>query len=156
MAYDYPVIFEGAPNQPGPTYASRAMAIIYASMFDAWNSVHHEYHPFLTYIASPDVSSDAAVASAARFSLSELYPAQSSRFIKAFEEWMEGVPSSKETNEGVELGEKVARAMLKSREKDGALPLFFDPAPGPGKYEPTEIVGMHAVDPTNPDQGCLT
>src|SRR5262249_11823291 len=53
-------------DQIGPTRSSRALAITHAAMFDAWNSIHHEYTPYYTSAPnSTNASDDAAIAQAA-------------------------------------------------------------------------------------------
>src|ERR1700739_951614 len=53
----------GINDQVGPTRSSRALAIEHVAMFDAWNSIHPDYTPYL--VQAPDAanaSDPAAVA----------------------------------------------------------------------------------------------
>jgi hypothetical protein len=64
-------------DQVGPTRSSRALAITHAAMFDAWNSIHRKYTPYL--VQAPNfrkASAEAAVAQAAHDKLVALYPSQ--------------------------------------------------------------------------------
>src|SRR5213080_3141722 len=68
-------------EQLGPTRASRAMAIVHIAIFDSVNAVLGGYRSY-TGINSPKgpISLDAALAQAARDTLSVLYPSQAAKF----------------------------------------------------------------------------
>ena len=134
------------PDQGGPTRTSRAFAIVSVAMFDAWNSIHHKYTPYLSELKGYDKADvRAAVATAAHDTLTSLYPQQSSRFDSAWETAMKKVPKGVNKNKGIELGRRVAAAILELRQNDNSdleLP-----------YHHSELPGYHRPDPLNPDQG---
>src|SRR5437870_3858340 len=47
-------------DQAGPTRSSRALAIVHVAMFDAWNSIHQKFTPYLVQAPNSDNASDAA------------------------------------------------------------------------------------------------
>src|ERR1051325_8171870 len=62
-------------DQLGPTRSSRALAIVHAAMFDAWNSINNKFTPYLTTAPNANNANDtAAVAQAAHDTLVSLYP----------------------------------------------------------------------------------
>src|SRR6516164_4314557 len=64
-------------DEIGPTRSSRALAIEHVAMFDAWNSIHREYTPYLVQAPNSAFASDvAAVAQAAHDTLLAMYPHQ--------------------------------------------------------------------------------
>src|SRR5262245_32416753 len=68
-------------DQIGPTRSSRALAIVHAAMFDAYNSIHHAFTPYLTQAPNSNNASDeAAVAQAAHDTLVAMYPHQQALF----------------------------------------------------------------------------
>lgn len=135
--------------QAGPTQTSRAMAIVHAAMFDAWNGVHREYEPYLVEAtASHWASGEAAVAQAARDTLAALYPSQKSAFDRALTEYLDDVPNGKGEALGKVFGQAVAKEILQTRKYDG-----YD---APSYYESGTEPGQHYADPLNPEQGYLT
>jgi hypothetical protein len=135
-----------APDQPGPTFTSRAFAIVSAAVYDAVNSIDHKHQPYLTELSgyqSADVR--AAVSAAACHTLVELYPQQADTFGVAFEDWLSRIPSGQRRDKGVELGQRVADAILAARANDRS--------DAPMSYTPANAPGFHQVDPNNPNQG---
>ena len=76
VAVDHSHIY-GDPEQGGPTRASRALAIIHVAMYDAANSVNPAHKPYHAWHPIRGASLDAAIATAAWHTLSDLYPLQS-------------------------------------------------------------------------------
>ncbi len=136
------------PDQPGPTFTSRAFAIVSAAVFDAVNSIDRKHQPYLTELSgyqSADVR--AAVSAAAYHTLVALYPQQADTFEAAYDTCLARVPSAQRRNKGVELGQRVAAAVLAARADDGSdAPMSYTPTDPPGP-------GFHQVDPNNPGQG---
>jgi hypothetical protein len=136
-------------DQFGPTRSSRAMAIVHAAMFDAWNSIHFKYTPYLTRAPHAAGASDvAAVAQAAHDTLVAMYPHQQASIDAALAETLARVPNGLREARGIAVGKYVAAALLDVRQADGAEIA--------GEYVPDDHVGHHEVDPLNPFQGFLT
>lgn len=134
------------PDQGGPTRTSRAFAIVCVAMFDAWNSVTHRYAPYLSELAG-DNSADqtAAVSTAARDTLLAMFPQQARKFRSAWTAAMQTVPPGVPRNRGVDLGRRVAEAILAERSNDNSnlnLP-----------YNYSTLPGYHRPDPLHPNQG---
>src|SRR5215813_14240005 len=65
-------------DEIGPTRSSRALAIEHVAMFDAWNSIHRQFTPYVIMVPHAQGASDeAAVAQAAHDTLLAMYPSQS-------------------------------------------------------------------------------
>lgn len=137
---------QAIPDQPGPCRGSRAFAIVSVAMFDAWNSIHRKYTPFLVGLKGFNSANErAAVSKAALDSLVSLYPKQAARFQTAYSSAMDSVPNGPARNRGIELGTLVANAILANRSNDNSnlnLPYTFKNHPG-----------YHQPDPLHPNQG---
>jgi hypothetical protein len=133
-------------DQLGPTNASRAFAIVSAAMFDADNSISHKYRPYLTELKGYDrADRRAAVTAAAYHTLVALYPQQTEAFDEALDRWLDKIRRGESRTKGLDLGRKVAQAILALRDDDG-----WD---APQIYTPVDAPGRHRVDPINPNQG---
>jgi hypothetical protein len=136
-------------DQPGPTNSSRALAIVHAAMFDAYNSIHQNYTSYLTQAPNSTNASDvAAVAKAARDTLVALYPSQQVSFNAALTQTLSRVPNGARENRGIAVGQFVAQRILQIRANDGAS----DPMP----YTPGTDPGDHNADPFHAGQGFLS
>ena len=137
-------------EQAGPPLSARALAIVHLAMYDAYARVVNDpvqlpiYLSGVTLTAPATTAADldavaaAAVASAAHWTLSVLFPSQSATFNQRFAE--AGDPGSP----GHALGQSVAHAILLDRANDpGAATL--DHATKTGR-------GRHRADPDNPGQ----
>jgi hypothetical protein len=137
-----------SPSQPGPTNASRAMAMVHIAIFDGYNGVTREYKAALCKHKSSKGDMTAAVATAARDTLVALYPDQQASIDAAYDDMMADVADGKARDRGVKHGQKVCHAVLRARARDGASsPMMYTPVEGPG---------YHQVDPLNPDQPFLS
>src|SRR5262249_19194639 len=131
-----------------PTASSRALAIVHAAMFDAWNSINHQYTPYLTEAPNADGASDeAAVAKAAHDTLVAMYPHQQAFIDSALTETLSHGPNGEAQTRGVSRGKYVAQQTLAARANDGPQ--------SPGVYVPDGQIGHHQPDPLNPNQGFL-
>jgi hypothetical protein len=136
-------------DQVGPTRSSRALAIVHVAMFDAWNSIHKNFTPYLTQAPNHNKASDvAAVAQAAHDTLVALYPSQTALFDIALDQTLGRVPDGRRETRGTAIGQFVAQRILAARTGDGSEVS--------GSYTPTELPGNHSPDPLNPAQGFLT
>jgi hypothetical protein len=129
-----------------PFVSSRSLAIVQASVFDAFNGVERRYQPIhVEPNAVPGTSRRAAVIQAAYVALVHLYPAQEA-FLSAEREASlkamtseEAVENSVSIERGIEWGQTVADEIFLWRSTDG-----FTPAPPPytggmlpGQWRPT-------------------
>jgi hypothetical protein len=136
-------------DEIGPTRSSRALAIEHVAMFDAWNSVHPEWTPYLTFVPhAENASGEAAVARAAHDTLLAMYPSQQAFIDNALAQSLASVPDGSAKILGIQVGQIVAQAILAKRTNDGSQI--------PGVYIPDGLPGHHVADPLNPDQGFLT
>ena len=147
VATDFSSVY-GSPDQPGPVYTARALAIIHLAMFDAANMIITTSTPYLaahTPTTQRNVSLDAAVAQAAADTLTALYPKQASVFSAALTAYFVPLKSAVAKNNGIQIGHTVASDILYVRSLDGSN---FS-----GSYTPSGAAGNHDVDPLNPEQG---
>ena|SRR5215217_400307 len=133
----------GKGEQAGPTHSARALAIVHLAMYDAFAGVSGNpasLPHYLTPGPAPGGSThEAAVAAAARRTLSRLFPSQKPFFDSIFA----GVGDK--ANKGDKFGEDVADAILNDR--------ATDPGAEAGAYKPKQQPGKHRPDPDNPGQG---
>jgi hypothetical protein len=133
----------------GPTRSSRALAIEHLAMFDAYNSIHPLYAPYL--VLAPDAtnaSAAAAVAAAAHDTLLAMYPHQQVYIDTSLAITLNRLGHGTQVMRGLNVGHYVAQAMLQARADDGS--------DVEGSYVPDGLPGHHVADPLNPDQGFLT
>jgi hypothetical protein len=136
-------------DQVGPTRSSRALAIEHVAMFDAWNSIHHQFTPYLVMAPNANAASDvAAVAVAAHDTLVAMYPSQEPYIDDQLNQTLASLPDVRMTTRGINVGRYVAQAILLARTNDGSQI--------PGQYIPDGLPGHHIADPLNPNQGFLT
>jgi hypothetical protein len=136
-------------DEIGPTRSSRALAIEHVAMFDAYNSIHQKFTPYLVIAPNSHNASDvAAVAQAAHDTLLAMYPSQQPYIDTALTEALASVPDGIRKTRGIECGSYCAQAILTARTNDGSEIA--------GSYVPDGAVGHHVADPLNPDQGFLT
>lgn len=130
-------------QQPGPTYGSRAMAIVQLAVFDAINAVAGRYPSYTGLPRAPsDTSPDAAVAQAAHDALVALWPAQKARFDGWLAEDLAGIPAGRAKWNGIELGRRAAAAILALRANDDSantnrtVGVDYFPSNLPGRWRP--------------------
>ena len=103
-----------------PEYASRALAIVSAAMYDAENSVSGVSNYVYVHITAPAGSSDiAAVAQAAHDAMVYLYPAQQSVFDAQLATSLASVSDSTARANGISVGQQVAAAIIAMRATTG-------------------------------------
>jgi len=122
-----------------PPRASRAMACVNVSMFEAVNGISGLYEPYhLTDPAPPGTSPEAAAAAAAYQSLSHLFPAQRKVFDAALKASLSAIPEGPSKMAGISWGLKVADAIMALRAEDGSTRESNHQYPaGPGLWTPT-------------------
>jgi membrane-associated phospholipid phosphatase len=126
-------------NKTSPPRASRALAILHASIYDAINGItrsHESY--FVPSDVPPNASIDAAGSAAAHVVLVSLFPAESTSFDDLHAAIMAAIPVSPRRRIGLEWGERVALQILAWRAGDGGdAGVPVSPADGPGVWQPT-------------------
>ncbi|HEV8604728.1 MAG TPA: Ig-like domain-containing protein [Tepidisphaeraceae bacterium] len=126
-------------NASTPPEASREMAIVHAAIYDAVNAIDRA-SGFL-FVSSPvatGASAQAAVAAAAHWTLSYLFPAQTATFDALLESSLAAIVDGEAKTDGIALGQSVADAMLAMREDDGASNYVpYTSGTAPAEWQPT-------------------
>ena len=109
------------PQQNGPTYAARALAIVHLAMYDAYMGVREPSKTYLPYTAPGAGTSDvqaaqAAVAAAACITLISLFSRHRDSFLKSHNDFVAALTDNDPTiAQGLAWGHRVGRAMLEAR-----------------------------------------
>lgn len=122
-----------------PPKASRAMACVNVSIYDAVNGILGRYTPYaVTAHAPAGASPEAAAVAAAHSALVALYPAQQATFDAARAASLAAIPDGPAKTSGIAWGEQVADAILELRADDhsGATDAWESPQGG-GWWLPT-------------------
>ncbi len=108
-------------DRTNPPRATRNMALMNTSIFDAVNGIAPAYHHYHVAPAAPaGASPEAAAAAAAHRVLSAVYPAQQAAFDAQLADSLAAVPDGAAEDDGVAWGEQVADAILALRADDGS------------------------------------
>jgi Vanadium chloroperoxidase N-terminal domain/PAP2 superfamily len=150
-----------SPQQAGPTYVSRALAIVHLAMYDAYmgatgTNIHGQARKtYLDYADAPGAggtsvaAAQAAVAAAACLTLVALFDQQKSTILTRQTQFLAGLVGPRKAIEsGLAWGRLVALKMLAERAGDGsdASNELYNPSAEPFRHRP---------DPLNPAQGFL-
>src|SRR5215471_3676947 len=106
-------------NRTPPPQASRALAILHASIYDAINGItrsHQSYHVKGHVPASASI--EAAASAAAHTVLVALFPSESMNFDHLHTTIAAGIPAGPHRQMGFDWGEYAAREMLAWRAND--------------------------------------
>jgi membrane-associated phospholipid phosphatase len=135
-----------------PPEASRALAILHVSIFDACNGISQNNQPYyVTNKPAGVASKEAAIAAAAHTVLVRLFPAQQDAFDMAYAESLGGVTDGPAASVGISWGEFVANAILQLRSEDGSdIAVEYTPGSGPGIWVPTPPALAPALLPNWP------
>ena len=127
-----------AVDAPGGVQ-SRALTMMHVAMSDAINTVQNRYTRLVaTEPLAPNVSAEAAAASAARTILVQLFPKQTEMIEQAYTASVKVMPDSPAKTQGVALGERIAKAVIADRATDGAsVADTYRPLTSPGVWVPT-------------------
>jgi hypothetical protein len=127
----------GLPTPP----ASRVMAIVHTSIYEAANAITKQYPAGAPQIdAAPGASVDAAVAAASRTALLKLLPLQQAEIESAYQAALTKVADGPAKTDGIAVGEKAAAAILRFCADDGAAAQeTYRPYATAGIYVPTLI-----------------
>jgi hypothetical protein len=126
-------------EQFGPHRSSRAMAMIHLAMYESVNAIDGRYSSYAGISRSTlPTSMEAAVSRAAHDTIASLFPSQASVLGAILAMDLAQVPDGQRKVNGIDLGRRVAAAILAMRTEDGS-----------GKPEPR--VGVEFV--TNTELG---
>jgi hypothetical protein len=122
-----------------PPIASRSLAILHVSIYDAVNGIARTHEPYLVQSAVPaSASREAAASAAAHDALVNLFPASASSFDALHAAILAGIPDGPQKTAGIVWGEFVADQILVARANDGSDTIVLPPGgSGPGVWVPT-------------------
>jgi PAP2 superfamily len=122
-----------------PPIASRSLAILHASIYDAVNGIARTHEPYLVQSAvSGSAARQAAASAAAHEALVNLFPANASSFDALHATILAGIPNGPQKTAGIVWGESVANQILAARVNDGWNASVPPPGGnGPGVWVPT-------------------
>ena len=124
-----------------PFAATRVMAIVHTSMFDAINSIEGRYTPYKFRVSAPAGSSpEAAGVAAAHATLVALFPEQKAALDAAYAASLAQIPDGPGKVAGITVGEEVAAKVLAWRASDGSdAANTYRPVTTPGTYITTTL-----------------
>lgn len=129
-------------TQSGPTWGSRAGAIMHLAMHDALNSIIHRYERYMvTRDAPSSASQNAAMAAAAHHVLVSLFPDQETTLNQYLTDALTGI-HGQSRDDGLSIGRHAGRTLIAMREDDGnqdSNPIFT-PSPLPLHWQPDPTV----------------
>ena len=122
-----------------PPIASRSLAILHVSIYDAVNGIARTHEPYLVQSAVPaSASRKAAASAAAHQALVNLFPAAASNFDALHAAILAAIPDGPQKTAGIVWGEFVANQILAARANDGSNATVPPPGgSGPGVWMPT-------------------
>src|SRR5438034_3737738 len=122
-----------------PPIASRSLAILHVSIYDAVNGIARTNEPYLVQSsASASASREAAASAAAHQALVNLFPASASSFDALHAAILAAIPDGPQKAAGIVWGEFVANQILAARASDGSDALVPPPdGSGPSVWVPT-------------------
>jgi hypothetical protein len=123
-----------------PFFQARFAAITQLAVFEAVNAIDKNFEPYLGTIAAPSgASPDAAAVAAAHTVLGKYFPGDASALDAAYDASLARIPNGTAKQDGIEVGEAAAAALIALRTGDGsAPPEFYSPtSSAPGEWQPT-------------------
>jgi membrane-associated phospholipid phosphatase len=122
-----------------PPIASRSLAILHVSIYDAVNGIAHTHERYLVPSVAPATASrEAAASAAAHKALVNLFPANAANFDALHATILAGIPDGPRKRVGIIWGEFVAHVILAVRAHDGSNAVIQPPGgSGPGVWIPT-------------------
>jgi len=126
-------------GRTAPPIASRSLAILHASMYDAVNGIDRTHEPYLVQSVVPaSVSREAAATAAAHEALVNLFPAAASSFDTLYAAILATIPNGPQKTAGIMWGDLVANQILAFRANDGSNATVLPPGgSAPGVWVPT-------------------
>ena len=136
-------------NKTSPPVASRQMAILHTSIYDAVNGIKLRYEPYrVRGHVLPAASPEAAAAAAAHKVMLALYPQNAATYDAAFQATLKHLRNPVAMRLGVGWGEKVAGDIMMWRSTDGAaIPIGYTPGTRVGDWVPTPPAFLPALLP---------
>src|SRR6185312_8421580 len=108
-------------NHQNPLAQARYGAIVQLAVFEAVNSITHDYQPYLgTIVAPPGASAEAAAIEAAYRVLSTYFPDSKESLDLERAKSLASVPDGQAKVDGIATGDAAAYAMIRLRENDGS------------------------------------
>jgi membrane-associated phospholipid phosphatase len=122
-----------------PPIASRSLAILHVSIYDAVNGITRSHEPYLVQSAvSSSASREASASVAAHEALVNLFPANARSFDALHAAILATIPNGPQKTAGMVWGEFVANQILVARANDGSNAIVPPPGgSGPGVWVPT-------------------
>ena len=122
-----------------PPIASRSLAILHVSIYDAVNGIARTHEPYLVHSEVPaSASREAAASTAAHEALVNLFPPAAPSFDAFHAAILAGIPDGPQKTVGIMWGELVANQILAARANDGWDATVRPPGgSGPGVWVPT-------------------
>src|SRR5213082_4329655 len=126
-------------GRTAPPIASRSLAILHVSIYDAVNGIARTHEPYLVQSAVPaSASREAAASAAAHDALVNLFPAAASSFDALYAAILCAIPDGPQKTAGIVWGEFVANQIPAARANDGWNATVPPPGgSGPGVWVPT-------------------
>jgi hypothetical protein len=126
-------------DHTSPPIASRRLAILHVSIYDAVNGIARTHEPYLVQSEVPaSASREAAANAAAHQALVNLFPASTSTFDALHAAILATIPDGPQKAAGIVWGEFVANQILAARANDGSDAVVPPPGgSGPGVWIPT-------------------
>jgi hypothetical protein len=122
-----------------PPIASRSLAIVHVSIYDAVNGIARMHESYLVPSAVPaSASREAAASAAAHKAIVSLFPAAASSFDTLYAAVLAAIPDGAQKAMGIVWGEFVANQILAARASDRSDAIVPPPGgSGPGVWVPT-------------------
>lgn len=126
-------------NRTPPPVASRALAILHVSIYDAVNGISRTHEPYAVESAVPaSASIEAAASAAAHRVLVTLFPADATTFDDLHAATLAAISDGPQKDRGLAWGEAVAHQILVLRATDGSNAMVAPPPfSGAGFWQPT-------------------
>jgi membrane-associated phospholipid phosphatase len=136
-----------------PPMASRNLAILHTSIYDAVNGILKTHKAYFVQDAGPaGASLEAAASSAAHMALVSLFPAQAADFDTLNTTTLAAIPDGQAKTDGIAWGESVAGEILAWRATDGSTTVVdYTPGTRPGDWQPTAPAFAPALLPQWPE-----
>lgn len=122
-----------------PPRASRALAMLHVSIYDAVNGIDRRHEAYLVPSDVPaGASREAAASSAAHAVLLALFPGRAASFDARHADILAAIPDGPQKESGIAWGASVADQVLADRANDGSDTVVDPPVgSGPGAWVPT-------------------
>ena len=126
-------------NRTSPPVASRALAILHVSIYDAVNGIDRTHEPYFVQSAVPASASRGAAASAAAHKvLVTLFPMNAASFDDLNAATLAAISNGPQKSQAIAWSEAVADHILGLRANDGSDAIIAPPSgSGPGVWRPT-------------------